>query len=464
MVNGRILIVDDDSLIRNSLYEVLRVENYDVEVASDGLEALEITRIKDFDIVITDIKMPKLDGIALLERIKREKPRTEVVIITSYGSVENAVEAMKYGASDYITKPIIDDEIKHCIRKILKNIRLVDENEALRQELNVRDGVAYYSIIGHDRKMKKIYSIIDMISNTNATVLIEGESGTGKSLIARAIHMSGDEDNRRPFVEVSCGALPETLLESELFGHVKGAFTSAIKDRMGRFELANGGTIFLDEIDTISPMLQVKLLRVLQDKEFERVGSEETKKVDIRIIAATNQDLRECIKNGKFREDLYYRLNVINIKVPPLRERKADIPYLVEHFRNIYNKRFNKNVREISGEVMNIFFSYSWPGNVRELENAIERAIVLSSGEVLTPSDVTDNMFGSGGILPHNIEVERCLFDKILPLKEAIKEPEKAIIRKALEHVGWNRKKAAELLDINRTTLYNKMKEYGLME
>jgi DNA-binding NtrC family response regulator len=400
--------------------------------------------------------MPKLDGMALLKKIKESFSDVEVVIMTSYGSVENAVAAMKYGACDYITKPIIDDEIKICIRKILKSLQLEEENKQLRQELQSQKG-KYKNIIGEDAQMQKIFSVIQMISNTSATVLIQGESGTGKGVIAQTIHGTDENRKDKPFIEVSCGALPETLLESELFGHVKGAITSAIKDRIGRFELAHGGTIFLDEIDTISPMLQVKLLRVLQEKEFESVGDEKTKKVDIRIIAATNQNLTECIKKGTFREDLYYRLNVINIQIPPLRDRKCDIPYLVEHFMTIFSNRFNKTIRGCDRAVHDKFFLYSWPGNIRELENVIERAVVLAQSDKITLHDIPEN------ISRFNEMDESVADNGFVTLKEALREPERKIIYQALEYTNWNRKKTATLLDINRTTLYNKMKEYDLL-
>jgi len=458
MMKGNILIVDDDPLIRNSLYEVLRIEGYDVGLSSNGIEAFEELKRTNYDIVITDIKMPELDGMGLLKRIKENFSNIDVIVITSYGSIENAVSAMKFGGADYITKPIIDDEIKLCIRKILKNRKMSQENDYLRRELASKLN-KYQNIIGEDPKLQKIYSVIDMISNTSATVLIQGESGTGKGLIAQAIHESDATRKNMPFVEVSCGALPETLLESELFGHVRGAFTSAIKDRVGRFELAHGGTIFLDEIDTISPILQVKLLRVLQNKEFERVGDTKTKKVDIRIIAATNQDLETLIQEGKFREDLFYRLNVINIKVPPLRERKGDIPYLAEHFINIFSHRFGKVVKRFDRTVMDRFFNYSWPGNIRELENVIERGVVLAQTEIITLNDIPENIT--------NFDRKEDLINNgngFNALKDALKEPEKRIIYETLEHTNWNRKRTAELLDINRTTLYNKMKEYELLD
>ena len=387
MIKGNILIVDDDPLIRNSMYEVLRLEGYDVGSVSNGMEAFEELKRVTYDIVITDLKMPELDGISLLKKIKENFNNVDVILITSYGSIDNAVSAMKYGAADYITKPIIDDEIKLCIRKLLKNRKMSQENDYLRREL-VSKLNKFQNVIGEDPKMQKIYSVIDMISNTSATVLIQGESGTGKGLIAQAIHESDPTRKDMPFVEVSCGALPETLLESELFGHVKGAFTSAIKDRIGRFELAHGGTIFLDEIDSISPMLQVKLLRVLQEKEFEKVGDTKTQKVDIRIIAATNQDLETLIQQSKFREDLFYRLNVINIKIPPLRDRKGDIPYLAEHFMNKFDQRFDKSIKKFDRNVMDRFFNYSWPGNIRELENIIERAVVLAQADNISINDL----------------------------------------------------------------------------
>jgi len=455
-MNGKILIVDDDELIRKSLCEVLKIANYTVETAEDGSDALEKLKQNQFDVVLTDLKMPGMGGIGLLKRIKEHFDNIDVIIATSYGTIDTAVDAMKYGASDYITKPIIDEEIKLVLRDIMSRKKLKKENEYLKRELVGKRG-GLQNIIGEDRKMQQIYSLVESVINTKATVLIHGESGTGKSLVAQAINASDNDRSNKPFVEVSCGALPANLLESELFGHVKGAFTTAIRDRIGRFELADGGTIFLDEIDTLSPLLQVKLLRVLQDMEFERVGDTRTIKVDIRVLAATNQDLDDLIRKGEFREDLYYRLNVIKIEMPPLRERTSDIPRLCEYFLELSNKKFNKNIRVFQEDFMQAVLSYSWPGNVRELENVIERAVVLCKKEDLSIIDLPENLVSQ--------EMSRLTYKDggFESLKAALRGPEKKVIEEVLGRTNWNRKECARLLDINRTTLYNKMREYNLL-
>ncbi|MFC1809022.1 sigma-54-dependent transcriptional regulator [Candidatus Omnitrophota bacterium] len=459
-MSGKILVVDDDELIRKSMYEVLKMIGYEVDTAENGVDAFDFLKENICDIVITDLKMPGLDGIGLLKRIRENFQDIAVIIATSYGSIDTAVDAMRFGAADYITKPIIDEEIKLVIKDILARKQIRQENEYLRRELTEKRE-RFQKLYGQDKQMQRIYSLVESVANTKATVLIHGDSGTGKGLVAHAVYNSDVARKNKPFVEVSCGALPATLLESELFGHVKGAFTSAIKDRMGRFELANGGTIFLDEIDTLSPLLQVKLLRVLQDMEFERVGDTKTLKVDVRIIAATNQDLEELIKKGLFREDLYYRLNVIKIEMPLLKERKGDIPLLCDHFLKEFNKKFGKNVAEIREDFLKRIMAYSWPGNVRELENMIERAVVLCKESYLSENDLPDNLLSEESVtgVP-SADGEGVVFNS---LKEALRDPEKNVIREVLERTNWNRKETAKILDINRTTLYNKMREYDLL-
>jgi len=455
--NGcRILIADDEPLIRKSLYEILRADGYCASMACDGEEALDKIEEKGFDIVITDMKMPKLGGMELLKKIKSKKPNIEVILITGYGNIENAVEAMKVGAFDYVTKPIVDSEIKIIIKKIIERNQLLQENYDLRKKLSsTSQKDRFHNLIGADSAMQKIYTMIEAIANSRATVLLTGVSGTGKRLAAQAIHANDSMRKNNPFVEVSCGALPETLLESELFGHVKGAFTGAIKDRKGRFELADGGTIFLDEIDTFSPALQVKLLRVLQDGDMERVGDTKTLKVNVRIIAATNQGLEKLIKENKFREDLYYRLNVISINMPDLKSRKGDIKLLAEHFIHKHNKESSdKKITGLTKEALNILEKYDWPGNVRELENTIERAIVLTTGHVIDKDGLPDSL--------HKSYALNAGFAKSDTLKNFLREPEKDIISKTLKDTKGNKKKAAEKLGINRTTLYNKIKKYGL--
>jgi len=457
--NGKhILVVDDEPLVRRSLSEFLTLEGYTVSIASNGREALDLLRSYTADIVITDLKMPELNGLQLLKHIKKTYPETCVILVTGYGSIENAVEAIREGAYDYVTKPIVDNEIKLVIERLFKQKQLQEENIKLKEQLAENQREKFHNIVGKDEKMQKIYTLIEAIATTRATVLIHGESGTGKRLIAHAIHKYNAEERDKPFVEVSCGALTETLLESELFGHVRGAFTGAIKDKAGRFALANGGSIFLDEIDAFSPALQVKLLRVLQEGEFERVGDNKTAKIDVRVIAATNQNLEQLITQGKFRKDLFYRLNIISIEIPPLRERKLDIPLLVEDFIKKHSQHIRKKIEEVSSEAMEILMGYSWPGNIRELENVIERAIILTKGPMIVPEDLPD-------FLNHLKEKEALLENNNhLKLKDALKDPEKELILKALESVDWNRNEAAGILGINRTTLYKKMHKLGLLK
>lgn len=451
------MVVDDEPLVRRSLSEFLTLEGYTVNSASNGREALTLLKGYTADVIITDIKMPELDGIQLLQQIKKYYPGTSVIFITGYGTIENAVEAMKEGAFDYITKPIIDNEIRIVLQRLIKQQQLLEENIRLKEEISTQASKDHFlDIVGKDEKMQKIYTLIEAIATTRSTVLIHGESGTGKHLIAHAIHKFNELERGKPFIEVSCGALTETLLESELFGHVKGAFTGSIKDKAGRFELADGGTIFLDEIDAFSPNLQVKLLRVLQEGEFERVGESETKKVDVRVIAATNQNLQELIAKGAFRKDLYYRLNIISIEVPPLRERKVDIPLLINDFLSKHAKRISKKIEGLSNKSLSILLNYNWPGNIRELENVIERAVVLTKGSVIVPDDLPEFLSNP----KHPVIAD----DSSHKLKDALKFPEKDLILKALDSVDWNRNEAANVLGINRTTLYKKMLIYGLLK
>jgi DNA-binding NtrC family response regulator len=458
--NGKhhILIVDDEPLIRRSLSELLSLDGYSVSSAGDGLEALDLLRTYSADIVISDMKMPKMDGIQLLREIKKNYPGIQVIMITGYGSIESAVEAMKEEAYDYITKPIIDSEIKIIIQRLTRQKQIQEENKKLKEELSATRRERFQDMAGKDEKMQKIYNLIEAVTGTRATVLIHGESGTGKRLIAHAIHKCNEHERGKPFVEVSCGALTETLLESELFGHVRGSFTGAIKDRIGRFELADGGTIFLDEIDAFSPALQVKLLRVLQDGEFERVGDTKTIKVDVRVIAATNQNLESLIAQGKFRKDLFYRLNVISIEVPPLRERKSDIPLLVQDFIKKHTAHTNRKITDLSSEAAAILMDYDWPGNIRELENVIERAVILSKEPVLTPESFPEFLRKAKPV------GEVLSASNNLKLKDALKSPEKDLILKTLNSVNGNKSEAASILGINRTTLYKKMLRLGLFD
>ena len=453
MIKSRILITEDDELVGASLYEVLLQSGYEVELARDGQSALEVLEKTACDVALIDLRLPDLPGIQLLEQIKIKYPNLDCMMITSFATVESSVQAMKLGAVDYLTKPINDDELKILIQKVLENKQLRSENERLKQELSEKSE-HFHNVVGEHISMKKIYSMIRAVSQTDTTVLLRGESGTGKGLLAQAIHNADPKRKNGPYIEVSCGAIAKELVESELFGHVKGAFTTAIRERIGRFEMAHGGTILLDEIDTLPLSLQVKILRVLQHKAFERVGDSKTNFVDVRIIAASNRNLDEEIVKGNFREDLYYRLNVVGIDLPSLRERKTDIPELCRHFIRAFNKRMNRTINGITKEAMEALMAYDWPGNVRELENMLERVVVLLEGQLITYED-----------LPENIKRKNYAIKGIFQnsLKGSLQTPEKDIIIKTLEEVSWNRKKAAQLLNINRTTLYNKMKKYDLL-
>lgn len=451
-----VLIVEDDDLVRDSLALVLGQMNFDVDQVSDGPEGLEKIQTRKYDFAMFDLRLPSMNGLTLMEDARKLDPDLGIIMMTSFGTVETAVEAMKLGAADYLTKPINDDELDIVVKRLLKEKELKHDNKVLKQEVEDHH-VRYQHMVGSDSKIQHNFEIIKAICNTDTTVLLEGESGTGKGVTAKAIHFSDPARKDKPYVEVSCGAIPPELLESELFGHVRGSFTSAHKDRVGRFEMADGGTILLDEIDSLPLNLQVKLLRVLQQKEFERVGDTKTIRVDVRIIAATNRDLKLEIEQGKFREDLYYRLNVIALQVPPLRERKGDIPAFVEHFIKMFTTKTKRNITGIDSPAMDHLLRYNWPGNVRELENCIERAVVLSPNGQLKASVFPD--FVNAQSLPK-------FTDKNIPLaslKESLKQPEKQIIESTLNQVAGNRKEAARLLDINRTTLYNKMKEYELL-
>ena len=449
----KILVVDDDRIILDSLSEFLRLEGYTVGGTRDFKGALQALERDPYHLVITDVNMPDADGFELLRVIKQRYPDIVVIIITGYGTIESAVEAIKMGAYDYLTKPIIDDEIRLVVERALQQQSLMRENQDLRNQLDERYGLG--NIIGHDYKMIKIFDLIETVADTRTNVLMLGGSGTGKSLIARSIHHRSQRRSA-PFVEVSCGAIPETLLESELFGHIKGAFTGAVNDKVGRFKAADTGTIFLDEISSASPALQVKLLRVLQERQFEPVGSNTTDTVDVRIILASNVDLIKEVEAGRFRQDLYYRVNVVTIELPPLANRIGDIPLLANHFLEKYRSQQRKEVLGITEEAMQHLLRYLWPGNVRELENVIERAVVLTKNRYILledlPPDVLREVNVKKGADGYNA----------MSLKRALEDPEKRILECALRANGWNRQLTADVLEINRTTLYKKMKRYQL--
>jgi len=447
MASEQILVVDDEPLMRDFLYEAFRRKGYRVNVAPDGLEALQMLEKANYDMVLTDVKMPRLSGLEVLEKVKEMSPETKVVMITAYGTIENAVESMKLGAFDYITKPFSVDEIELVVKRAIDYQKLVDENRRLRSELGER--YSFSNIVGKSRKMQSIFSLVKTVARSRSTVLISGESGTGKELIARAIHYNSPRKNR-PFVKVNCAAVPSELMESELFGHEKGAFTGAIKRRTGRFEQADGGTLLLDEISEMTPALQAKLLRVLQEREFERVGGTETIHVDVRIISTTNRDLKQEIEKGRFREDLFYRLNVIPIELPPLRLRKEDIPLLCEHFLRKYSRENGVAIEQISSEALKLLMNYDWPGNVRELENCIERAVVVCKDRQLTPKDLPKEL----------MKEEPSICTGGLQVGSTLREAEKALILRTLESCDGNRTQAAKLLGITTRTLRNKLAEY----
>lgn len=452
-----ILIIDDEPLIRLSISDALKIEGYNIQSAESGGEGLEAIKKSAYDVIITDLKLPEVDGLQILKACKQYSPRAKILMITAYATVETAVEAMKQGAYDYITKPFSMDELILVVKHLIELRDLEDENIYLKEKIG--DRYDFSSIIAKSAKMRDIFEKIKVVSQSDATVLISGESGTGKELIANAIHYNSLRKDEA-FVKVSCAALPETLLEAELFGHEKGAFTGAIKQKKGRFELAHKGTLFLDEIGEISPTMQVKLLRVLQEREFERLGGTETINVDVRIICATQRDLKKEAQKGRFREDLYYRLNVVPIHLPPLRERKEDILILVDHFLDYYAKQANKPIKSLSLEVRELLLKYDFPGNVRELENSIERAVTLCRDGEIQPWDLPEDICSccDAGFKVAN----RLHFSE--PLTDAMSVFEKQYISRVIEEAKGNKTLAARILGISRKTLWEKCKQYGMMK
>ncbi|GJQ57277.1 MAG: sigma-54-dependent Fis family transcriptional regulator [Candidatus Scalindua sp. AMX11] len=446
--NKTILIADDDESLRRVTEYNLNNKGYRVLLARNGEEALRIFKSDDVDIVVTDIKMEKMDGLELLGEIKRLNKNALVIMITAYGSIDTAVRAMKLGAYDYIVKPFDRDELLIVIEKALNLQSLMSENVRLRQELT--DRFRLDTIIGNSSKMRGVFDLVGRVAKSDTTVLLQGESGTGKELIARAIHVESSRAEN-PFIIVNCSAIPQNLMESEMFGYVKGAFTGAIKDKVGKFEAADGGTIFLDEVGDMDKDLQVKFLRVLQEKSIDKVGAAKNTHVDVRVITATNISLETAIKEGKFREDLFYRISVIPILLPPLRERKEDIPLLVQH---LMDKHGDRNCQMLP-ETLDILQRYDWPGNVRELENVIERAIVLKGeNDVIGPEDIPEHIKAKQFYSP----IVREIPDEGINLEEI----EKALIINALNKAGQNQTRAAELLDISRQTMMYRMRKYGI--
>lgn len=449
-----ILIVDDEKNYLVVLEALLGNEGYEIITADNAVDALRLIGDSELDLVITDIKMPGMNGMDLLAAAKKINKEMPVIMMTAYGTIEMAVEAMKKDAYDYITKPFQNENLKLTIKKALENYRLVKENRLLNQALS--DRYRFGNIIGKSKPMLNIYDLIRKVSQSKASVLITGPSGTGKELIANAIHYNSPRKDR-PFVSINCGALTETLLESELFGHEKGAFTGAVSMKKGRFELADGGTLFLDEVGVMTPSLQVKLLRVLQEMEFERVGGTRTIKVDVRILSASNKDIKEDVAQGLFREDLFYRLNVIHIEVPSLRERGEDIRLLVNHFIEKYGEDQGKERIELSPESWKCLYSYSWPGNIRELENVIERAVVLNSGGVIGPEDLPDYFSGEEQVL----DIDRFIHLGA-PLQKTLEQIEEKLIRRALKECNNVQAQAAERLGITRHTMNYKINKYEI--
>lgn len=444
----KILIVDDEEIVRDFISEVLIRMGFAPLAAGSGEKAVEHLQRAEFDVVITDFKMPGVSGIDVLRKALELWPDCRVIIITAFGTIENAVKAMKMGAQDYITKPISPEHLEMVVAKALEYKKLKIENRLLKHEISEK--YSFENIVGKAAGMQEVFELIRRASPSDSTILINGESGTGKELVARAIHYNSPR-TMGPFIKMNCAALPEGLIESELFGHEKGAFTGAVRAARGRFELADGGTLLLDEISEIPPALQAKLLRVLQEKEFERIGSGQTIKVDVRVIATSNRDLKEEVVDGSFRDDLFYRLNVIPIDLPPLRQRPEDIPLLAEYFLNRYSQKIGVPVKRLSDRALQMFMDYSWPGNVRELENMIERAVVISKNQILKPSDFPPEIAsGMAGVRTGTMDVGM-----------SIGEAEKILILKTLKAHSGNKTKAAEVLGISARTLRNKLHEYG---
>jgi len=454
---GSLLVVEDDGDVREFLAGDLRARGFRTETSGSCGDAIGRLREQSFDVVLCDVQLPDGDGLSVLRWCQHRPDPPVVILLTGYGSISSAVEAMRAGAADYLTKPILDDDLAESLSRAMAR-RIDGPHVQTGAAAGAGVGAAVRAavgdeLIGHDPRMEQLFELVETVAGTRTTVLIQGESGTGKTMTARAIHERSDRGGRR-FVEVSCGALSETLLESELFGHVAGAFTGAIAAREGRFHQADGGTLFLDEIDTASPAMQVRLLRAIQDREFEPVGGVSTERVDVRLIVATNNDLESMVREGSFREDLYYRINVITLTQPPLRERRADIPLLVESFRERFAEELARPVGGVDPRAMEHLCEYHWPGNVRELVNVIERAVVLCRGELIRADDLPETLRRDDSDVS-DLSGNR--------LKSALADPERRVIVDSLEAHGWNRQQTARSLGINRTTLYKKMKRHGII-
>jgi two-component system NtrC family response regulator/two-component system response regulator HydG len=453
---GRIVVIDDEVNAASALETLLAEDGYEVERANDARSGLAILERMDADIVLTDLRMPGMDGLELLARVQEMRPSTMVILMTAYGTVKTAVKAMKMGAADYVSKPIDMEELEVVLARTLEKKRLLEETQVLRAR--VQGKYRFENLVGESPDMLSAFKTVQQVASSSASVLLLGESGTGKELFAQALHQNSPRRNK-PFVKVACAALPETLLESELFGHEKGSFTGATYMRAGRFEMADGGTLFLDEIGDISPTVQVKLLRFLQDREFERVGGNRTFKVDVRIVAATHRDLQKKLEDGSFREDLYYRLNVIEIHIPPLRDRPGDIPILAHHFLKRFAESNGKEVRGFSDEALALLLQHRWPGNVREMENAIERAVILSMESTLTPVHFPTVRRVAIG-MPSGVTGDRAQGVSIPG--SAMADIEREAILRTMEAVGGNTSRAAALLQISARKIQYKLKEYRM--
>jgi two-component system response regulator AtoC len=457
MMSGkRVLIVDDEINMGHMLQIMLSKAGYLAESALDGEEALEKMEQNEFDCILCDLRMPKMDGMTFLKKAREKYPEQTFIMMSAYGNIDNALEAMKLGAYDYISKPFKRDEVLLTLKKAEERERLKAENLSLQKRISrIEQRYSFGNIIARSEAMRHVFDLVSKVADHKTTVLIMGESGTGKDLIARAIHHNGSRAPG-PMVSINCGGIPESLLESELFGYKRGAFTDAVKDKPGRFDEADGGTLFLDEIGELPVSLQVKLLRVLQEGEITPLGGVGSKKIDVRVIAATSKELAKEVEGGRFREDLFYRINVMTINLPPLRERRGDIPLLVGYFIDMFNKKLDKDIEGLSSEAMPILMGYQWPGNIRELENVIERAVLLAKGRWIAPED-----------LPPAITSDQSLPSTMIPngtlsLKKASKIIEKDLIKKALELTGGNRTQAAKILEISRPKLISKIKAYQL--
>ncbi len=472
---ARVLIVDDDPIVAESLAEFLQGEGYEPTTALNGAEGLQALAqaesapvpggaTRPFAVVVADVSMPGMDGIELLRQVVKKHRGTAMIMLTGYGTIESAVEALRIGACDYLTKPVVDDELRVSLERALRQQALLSENLTLRKRLD--DRYAMGSVVGTDHRMQKIFELVAAVAPSRTTVLMTGESGTGKSLIAHAIHHRSTRAGK-PFVEISCGSIPETLLESELFGHVKGAFTGAHADKAGRFLAANTGTIFLDEINSASPGMQLKLLRVLQERKFEPVGSTQTVEVDVRVVLASNQALEKLVAAGQFRQDLYYRINVVKIELPPLRDRVSDIPPLAESMLQRYGAELGKQLTGFTPEAMDLLRRYHYPGNVRELQNIVERAAVLTRRPTIgvddLPPQVIDPSAGDSLAMPQAAPIETIDAPWTpMSLEDALRDPERRILMRALKANHWNRQRTADQLGINRTTLYKKLKAHSI--